>query len=153
MIAGLSETSETIIGRAKEAKFYCLIFDETSEALNKEQMLFCLRYVNDNADICDFVKIIHCESVLTGKIYNEVTEGLHSFGLDLQIYCGHGYDHAGAVSGHVNELSESYWYIMKNFICVHSMDVIKDISYLFLIFLLFKQNIYKLLLRNVSRDE
>ena len=44
-------------------------------------MLFCLRYVNDNGDICDFVKIIHCESVLTGKIYNEVTEGLHSFGL------------------------------------------------------------------------
>ena len=67
-------------------------------------MSLCFRYVNDNGDICeDFVKLIHCKSGLTGKdLYNEVTEALSSFGIDLQNCRGQGYDGAGAVSGHVN---------------------------------------------------
>ena len=50
-------------------------------------MSFCLRYVNDDGDICeDFLKFIHCKSGLTGKdLYNEVIEELSSFCLDLQI--------------------------------------------------------------------
>ena len=49
-------------------------------------MSFCLRYVNDEEDICkDFVKFIHCKSGLTGKyLYNGVTEALASIGLDLR---------------------------------------------------------------------
>ena len=50
--------SETIIGRVKEAKFYTIICDEGSDASNKKQLLFCLRYVNDDDDICeDFCEI------------------------------------------------------------------------------------------------
>ena len=99
--------AETIIGRVKEAKLYSVICDEGSDASNKEQLSFCLRYVNDDGDICeDFLKFIHCKSGLTGKdLYNEVTEALTSFGLDLQNCRGQGYDGAGAVSGHVNGLS------------------------------------------------
>ena len=98
---------ETIIGRVKEAKCYSIICDEASDVSSKEQLLFCLRYVNDDVDICeDFLKFIHCKSGLTGKdLYNEVTEALTSFGLDLQNCRGQGYDGAGAVSGHVNGLS------------------------------------------------
>ena len=74
---------------------------------NKQQLLFCLRYVDNDEDICeDFVKFIHCKSGLTGKdLYNEVTETLSSFGLDLQNCCGQGYDGAGAVCGHVDGIS------------------------------------------------
>ena len=99
--------AETIIGRVKEAKFYSVICDEAFDASNKEQLSFCLRYVDDDGDICeDFLKFIHCKSGLTGKdFYNEVTEALSSFGLDLQNCCGQGYDGAGAVSGHINGLS------------------------------------------------
>ena len=69
-------------------------------------MSFCPRYVNEDGDICeDFLKFIHCKSGLTGKeLYNEVTEALSNFGLDLQNCHGQGYDSAGAVSGHVNGL-------------------------------------------------
>ena len=99
--------AETIIGGVKEVKFYSVICDEASDASNKEQLSFCLRYVNDDGDICeDFLKFIHYKSGLTGKdLYNEVTEALSSFGLDLQNCCGQGYSGAGAVSGHVNGLS------------------------------------------------
>ena len=98
---------ETIIGRVEEARFYSIICDEASDESNKEQLSFCLRYVNDDGDICeDFLKFIHCKSGLTGKdLYNEVTEALTNFGLDLQNCRGQGYDGVGAVSGHVNGLS------------------------------------------------
>ena len=96
--------AETIIGRVKEAKLYSVICDEASDASSKEQLTFCLRYVNDDGDICeDFVKFIHCKSGLTGKdLYNEVTEALSSFGLDLRNCRGQRYNGASAVSGHVN---------------------------------------------------
>ena len=60
----------------KEGKFYSTICDEASVTSNKEQLSLCLRYVNDDGDICeDFMKFIHCKSGLTGKdLHNEVTE-------------------------------------------------------------------------------
>ena len=70
-------------------------------------MSFCLRYVNEDGDICEnFLIFIHCKSGLTGKdLYNEVTEALSSFGLKLQNCRGQGYDGAGIVFDHVNGLS------------------------------------------------
>ena len=64
--------------------------------------MFCLRYVNDDGNIC----FIHCKTGLNRKdLYNEVTEALSSFGLKLQNCRGQGYDGAAAVFGHVNGLS------------------------------------------------
>ena len=127
-------------------------------------MSFCLRY--DDGDICeDFVKFIHCKSGLTGKdLSNEVTEALSSFGLDLQNCCGQGYDGAGAVSRHVNGFSALILRENSKALYTHCashrlnlvigtsckissvrnlMDVIRT-SHIFLIFLLFEQNIYKI---------
>ena len=46
-----------------------------------KQETFCLRYVNDEGDICkDFVKSVYCKSGLNGKdLYNEIPETLSSF--------------------------------------------------------------------------
>ena len=121
---------------------------------NKQQLLFCLRYVDNDEDICeDFVKFIHCKSGLTGKdLYNEVTETLSSFGLDLQNCCGQGYDGAGAVYGHVDGISALMLRENSKALYTHCashrlnlvigtsckissvrnlMEVIKDISYFF----------------------
>ena len=117
-------------------------------------MSFCLRYVNDDGDICeDFLKFIHCKSRLTRKdLYNEVAEALTSFGLDLQNCCGQGYDGAGAFSVHVDGLSALILRENSKALYTHCashrlnlvigtlckvssvrnlMDVIKDISYFF----------------------
>ena len=145
------------MGRVKEAKFYSIICDAVYDASNKEQLQFCLRYVNDDGDICeDFLKFIHCKSGLTGKdLYNEVTEALTNFGLDLQNCRGQGYDGAGAVSGHVNGLSALILRENSKALYTHCashrlnlvigtsckissvcnlMDVIKDISYFLFLF-------------------
>ena len=52
------------------------------------------------------MKLIHCKSFLTGKdLYNEVTEALSSFSLDLQNFRGQDYNNADAISCHINVLS------------------------------------------------
>ena len=43
--------AETITRRANEARYYSIICDEVSDASNKEQLSFCLCYVNDDGDI------------------------------------------------------------------------------------------------------
>ena len=111
--------------------------------------MFCLRYVNDDGNIC----FIHCKSGLTGKdLYNKVTEALSSFVLDLRNCHGQSYDGGGAVLGNVNRLSALIsrenskarytHYARRRLNPVIStsckilfmrnlMDVIKDISYFF----------------------
>ena len=144
--------AETIIGTVKEAKFYSIICDEAPDASNKKQLSICLRYVSDEEDICeDFVKFIRCKSGFTGKdLYNEVTETLSSFGLDLRNCRGQDCDGAGAVSSNVSGLSALILRENSKALYTHCasprlnlvigtsckissvrnlMDVIKDISY------------------------
>ena len=82
--------TEAIINKVKQAKSFSVLCDEDSDSSNKEQLSFCLRYVDENGDICeDFLKYIHCQSGLTGKdLYNEIISSLESFNLDIQNCCG-----------------------------------------------------------------
>ena len=93
--------TETIINKVKQAKFVSVLCDEASDSSNKEQLSFCLRYVDENGHICeDFLKYIHCQSGLSGKdLYNEIISSLESFNLDIQNCRGQDYDGAGAVVG------------------------------------------------------
>ena len=60
--------AETIIGKVKEVKINSIICDDTFDASNRGNLSFCLRYVNDNGDICEnLVKFIYYKSGLTGK--------------------------------------------------------------------------------------
>ena len=60
--------TEAIINKVKQAKFFSVLCDEASDSSNKEQLSFCLRYVDENGDICqDFLKYIHWQPGLTGK--------------------------------------------------------------------------------------
>ena len=146
--------AETIIGRVKETNFYSFNCDDASNASNKEQLLFCLRYVNDDGNICEhFVKLFHCKSSLTGKyLYNKVTKAVSSFVLDLRNSHGQSYDGRGAVLGNVNRLSALTSRENSKALYTHGarrrlnpvigtsckilflrnlMNVIKDISYFF----------------------
>ena len=98
--------TETIIKRVNDAQYLSILCDEASDTLNKEQLSFCLRYV-DKRGICeDFLKFVHCKSDLTGKdLFKEVVDTLNELGLDLKNCRGQGYDGAGAVSGVLNGLS------------------------------------------------
>ena len=99
--------TEALINKVKQANFFPVLCDEASDSSNMEQLSFCLRYVDENGNICeDFLKYIHCQYGLTGKdLYNEIISSLQSFNLDIQNCREQGYDGAGAVAGKVNVLA------------------------------------------------
>ena len=65
---------EIIINKVKQAKSFSVLCHEASDSSNKEQISFCLRYIDQNGNIFeDFPKYIQCQSGLTGKdLYNEI---------------------------------------------------------------------------------
>ena len=96
--------TKAIINIVKQANVFSILCDEASDSSNKKQLSFCLRYIDENGDICvAFLKWIHCQSRLTGKdLYNEIVSSLESFKLDIQNCRVQGYDGAGAVAGKLN---------------------------------------------------
>ena len=52
--------TQDIINKVKQAKFFSVLCDEALDSSNKEQLPFCLRYVDENGDVSeDFLKYIH----------------------------------------------------------------------------------------------
>ena len=44
--------TETIVNKFKEAKCFLVLCNEVLDSSNKEQLSFCLRYIDGNSDIC-----------------------------------------------------------------------------------------------------
>ena len=100
-------TTETIIEIVNDAQYFSILCDEASDTPNKEQLSFCLRYVDKKGEICeDFLKFVHCKSGLTSRdLFKEFVDTLNQLGRDLKNCRGQVYDGAGAVSDVVNDLS------------------------------------------------
>ena len=99
-------TGTTIKG-INYAQYFTILCDEASDISNKEQLFFCLTYVEKKGKICeDFLNLVHCKSGLTEKdLFKEVLDILNEPRRDLQICRGQGYDGAWAESGVANGLS------------------------------------------------
>ena len=91
----------------KASKCFALTLDEASYISNKEQLSFCLRFVDSNNDIREeFLKFIHCDEGVTGRdLFEAMTNTLSEFGFDLMNCRGQGYDGTGGMAGKVNGLS------------------------------------------------
>ena len=99
--------TEGLLKEVKASKISALILDEASDISNKEQLSFCLRFVDSNNDIREeFLKFIHCDEGVTGRdLFEAMTNTLSEFGFDLMNCRGQGYDGAGDMAGKVNGLS------------------------------------------------
>ena len=99
--------TEGLLKEVKASKISALILDEASDTSNKEQLSFCLRFVDSNNDIREeFLKFIHCDEGVTSRdLFEAVANTLSEFGLDLMNCRGQGYDGAGGMAGKVNGLS------------------------------------------------
>ena len=69
----------------KENKYFPLILDETRDISNKEQLLFCVRFVASGNEIREeFLKFMYYDDgVISKDLFNSVQETLDEFGLDL----------------------------------------------------------------------
>lgn len=103
------EVLSVIINRVYKAKFYSIMFDETTDLSHTSQMSVVLRYVYENKIYEDFVGFLNChhenyekininecenfEPMLTGKILGiTVIKLLKSLELDLKLCVGIGTD-------------------------------------------------------------
>jgi hypothetical protein len=92
----------TIVLEVKEARFFSLLADETTDFSKKEQLTICLRYVKQNR-VCERFFQFDVATDLTGfGLANHLINLLENAGIDIANMVGQGYDGAAAMSGEKN---------------------------------------------------
>jgi len=90
---------KSIVAKVKEARFFSLLADETTDASTKEQLTICLRYVKDGS-ICERFFGLREASGLTGSgLANQLLATPTTAGIPVSYMVGQGYDGAAAMSG------------------------------------------------------
>ena len=83
--------------QVKHAGYYCIIVDEIRDLAKKEQMSFCVRYVNDivNERLLGFT---HAKNLDATSLTGYIKELVIGFDFDLKMV-SQGYDGANVMSG------------------------------------------------------
>jgi hypothetical protein len=97
-----------------------LMADETTDAYTTEQMSICIRFVNNELEVCEeFLGFVKLTKMDAQSVYGVLIPTLEGWGLDLTTLVGQGYDGAAVMSGSNNgvhkKVSDSY----PNAIYVH----------------------------------
>ena len=98
--------SELIVNDVKDAKFFSVLADETTDSSHQEQLCLCLRYVkNENGTHLlreDFLQFERATDLSGAGLAKQILKSLNHHGLDPKYMVGQGYDGASAMSGHIN---------------------------------------------------
>ena len=80
--------------------FYTIMVDETADVSNKEQVVVCIRWVDDNFEVHeDFIRLYQVDSTGAEKIYHVITDVFLRLNLTISKVRGQCYDGASAMSG------------------------------------------------------
>jgi len=89
--------------RVREAKWYSVMADETSDTARLEQATVIIRYVDDSGSIHeDFAGFVHAEDLTGEGMAHLLIDFLGRMGLTLEYCRGQGYDGAAAMMGRFN---------------------------------------------------
>lgn len=93
-----------IVERAKRARFFSILCDETTDRSAIEQMTICIRYVDVEKWILreDFLGFIEMTSTTGTAIKDAIQHKLESIGLSLDNLRGQGYDGGANMAGKNN---------------------------------------------------
>ena len=84
----------------QSTSFYTVMFDETTNVANVEQVVVCLRWMSETFEVYeDFVGLYQVESTEAEKIYGVITDVLLRLNLAISKLRGQCYDGASAMSG------------------------------------------------------
>lgn len=122
------EIQKIILERVRQAKWFSLIFDETTDASHKEQMSISVRYVHENICREDFLSFIDCyesirsedfqgeEKRLSGKaLAHIVIDFCRKHSLDLEQNCvGVGSDNCAVMASEVKGAVQEICKIARN---------------------------------------
>lgn len=92
---------QTLVHDINAAKSFT---DETSDIANKEQLIFCVRYVNFGQKKLteDFLQFIEVKDVSGKALADTILNNLQSMGIETKYLVGQGYDGAASMSGVFN---------------------------------------------------
>ena len=89
-----------ILAKVKNARYYALIVDETTDACGKQQMSFTLRWVDDMLHCHeDFVGMYEVNDASAKGLFELIKDVLLRFELDVSNMRGQGYDRCSVMAG------------------------------------------------------
>ena len=91
----------------KLSKFFSIICDEHTDVLNKEQLSFCIRWINEN--LCpaeDFLRCYELTKIKSDTIVGPIKDLLVRFELPIQNLRGQTYDGASNMVGKKNGVAQ-----------------------------------------------
>lgn len=91
-----------VILNVKEAKYFSVLADETTDVAKLEQFSLCVRYIKDNIVHESFLQFVPVTSTTGESLANVIIQELKKYGLDLNNLRGQGYDGAASMSGKFN---------------------------------------------------
>lgn len=98
-----------IVKNVSKAVWYSILADETRDISNKEQLTVCLRWVDENFEICeDFIGLVQLSDTKASTVYISLKDVLLRLGLPMNMCRGHGYDCASTVMGHLNSVAKKF---------------------------------------------
>ena len=96
-----AEIRDSIIEKCKEAPFFSLCADETTDVSVTEQLSLCVRYIDQSTmEVCeDFLGYMRLEKCDAESIAGVITETLQKWTLNIEKLRGLGFDGASVMSG------------------------------------------------------
>ena len=71
--------------------WFSLLADETRDISNREQLVFCIRWVSESYEINeDFVALVQLENTTAATIYEAIKDALLRLGMQFENCCGKG---------------------------------------------------------------
>ena len=91
----------TIVSNIQAAPFFSIMVDETTDIANKEQLVVCLRWVDDSFESHeDFIGLHEIESTSAATIVHAIHDTMIRLNLSFTKVRGQCYDGAACMSGH-----------------------------------------------------
>ena len=91
----------TIVSNIQVAPFFSIMVDETTNTANKEQLVVCVRWVDDSFESHeDFIGLHEIESTSAATIFHAIQDTMIRLNLSFTKVRGQCYEGAACMSGH-----------------------------------------------------
>lgn len=93
-----------IINKVKEAKYYAILCDETTDASGIEQLSMCIRYLDVQKSTIheEFICFLSATDLSGAALSEQILQALNRLGLQIEDLRGQGYDGGANMSGKFN---------------------------------------------------
>ena len=96
-----------VVESIKEADFFSIMLDESGDVSNKEQAVFCVRWIDDNLiPYEDFLGLYEMEKTDANSIVEIIKDSLLRFGFDKERLRGQCYDGCSTMMGKKNGVAK-----------------------------------------------